>query len=641
MNKLLFILSICLCCIYPLNNAAQTNFMSQPTFSGYEISGEGAWCWFADPRILHYENKDGSINKTYIGYIDIHGNIKATQIDYRSNTTEEVLIRSWFQPDDHNNPTFLVLPDERIMVFYSRHTDEACFYYRVSRLPGDITTLGQEKIIRTKNNTTYPSAFILTNDPKHIYLCWRGIGWHPTIGRLLIPDDKGNTNFDWGPYQIVQSTGARPYAKYASDGKNRIFMAYTTGHPDNEMPNHVYFNYIDINTLELKDITGNVLSVIQENTHKVNKKPEYAQAHPTAVVSNSKYRNWLWEVATDSTGNPVIAMTRISPDKSKHDYYYTKWTGNSWKSTFLAHGGGHFHQTPGLEKCYSGGITINKQHPDKVVCSIPIEGKYGKVYELIECTIKANGQVTKRNITVNSRQNNVRPYFTQGITSKDHASLYWMSGEYYDWIVSSSHPKAYCTRICCIAPLPLQPVNLGNNLIEIKSQEKITDKTDSYIHKSVLKKNNIKSFTIALQCHIIPDSKHNTIVQTNCITYNLDANSRKPYIIAQGSIFQSSNVLGNSDNWQHAPRSTNGKWMTPQDLSAFSLILTYKNGILRTYINGLLDQYIPLEGLTLKELTLGTFKGHLNNYIIYKRNLSQTEVKELHNQMQATSGATN
>lgn len=81
--------------------------------------------------------------------------------------------------------------------------------------------------------------------------------------------------------------------------------------------------------------------------------------------------------------------------------------------------------------------------------------------------------------------------------------------------------------------------------------------------------------------------------------------------------------------------------MTPQDLSAFSLILTYKNGILRTYINGLLDQYIPLEGLTLKELTLGTFKGHLNNYIIYKRNLSQTEVKELHNQMQATSGATN
>ena len=100
------------------------------------------------------------------------------------------MIRSYFQPDDHNNPTFLVLPDERIMIFYSRHTDEPCFYYRVSRIPGDITTLGEEKRIETKNNTTYPSPFILSDDPEHIYLCWRGIGWHPTIAKLSLPDDK-------------------------------------------------------------------------------------------------------------------------------------------------------------------------------------------------------------------------------------------------------------------------------------------------------------------------------------------------------------------------------------------------------------------------------------------------------------------
>ena len=93
------------------------------TFEGYEVTSEGAWCWFADPRALHYESKNGSINKTYIGYIDVHGNIKAMQIDRKTNRKEEVLIRSWFQPDDHNNPTFLVLPDERVMVFYSRHTE--------------------------------------------------------------------------------------------------------------------------------------------------------------------------------------------------------------------------------------------------------------------------------------------------------------------------------------------------------------------------------------------------------------------------------------------------------------------------------------------------------------------------------------
>ena len=35
--------------------------------SGYEVNNEGAWCWFADPRALHYENAAGTINATYIG----------------------------------------------------------------------------------------------------------------------------------------------------------------------------------------------------------------------------------------------------------------------------------------------------------------------------------------------------------------------------------------------------------------------------------------------------------------------------------------------------------------------------------------------------------------------------------------------
>lgn len=185
-----------------------------------------------------------------------------------------------------------------------------------------------------KNNTTYPSPFILSDDPEHIYLCWRGINWHPTIGRLLIPDSDGNTNFDWGPYQLVQSTGARPYAKYASNGKDKIYMTYTTGHPDNEYPNDVYFNEIDIRSLKLKDIKGKVLATIQDGPHHVNKQPEYAIAYPNAVVEHSNYRNWVWEVALDAQERPVIAMVCISADKKKHDYYHVRWTGTEWKRLF-------------------------------------------------------------------------------------------------------------------------------------------------------------------------------------------------------------------------------------------------------------------------------------------------------------------
>ena len=46
-------------------------------YSGTVMAEEGAWCWFADPRALHYENEAGTINASYIGYIDVHGNVKA------------------------------------------------------------------------------------------------------------------------------------------------------------------------------------------------------------------------------------------------------------------------------------------------------------------------------------------------------------------------------------------------------------------------------------------------------------------------------------------------------------------------------------------------------------------------------------
>lgn len=90
--------------------------MSLPASSAMAFSvvtDEGAWCWFADPRALHHENKTLGIDKTYIGNL---GNIKAEEYDFNKGTKETVLIRSWFQPDDHDNPTFIALPDGRVVV---------------------------------------------------------------------------------------------------------------------------------------------------------------------------------------------------------------------------------------------------------------------------------------------------------------------------------------------------------------------------------------------------------------------------------------------------------------------------------------------------------------------------------------------
>ena len=570
-----FVLFLTMIYVYSIHLSAQKSEIV-PVGGGYPVTAEGAWCWFADPRALHYENESGTINKTYIGYIDIHGNIKAMQYDFKKKKQEEVLIRSYFQPDDHNNPTFLVLPDERIMIFYSRHTDEACFYYRISQIPGDITMLGEEKVIKTRNNTTYPSPFILSDDPEHIYLCWRGIGWHPTIAKLSLPDEKDDVSIVWGAYQIVKSTGARPYAKYVSNGKDKIYLTYTTGHPDNENPNFLYFNYIDIHTMQLKDVKGNTLSTIADGTFRVNKTPDYVARYPYTVVDNPVERDWVWQVALDKRGYPVIAMVRISSDKKSHDYYYAGWDGHEWKKTFLANAGGHFHQTPNLEKCYSAGMAIDPANTSLIYCSLPIEGKYGKVYEIVKYTLDEDGKIISTEaITRNSQLNNVRPYI---IPSSENTPLRlaWMYGNYYDWIVSSQYPQGYCTGIAC---------DFKGFTAAIKKKAKV-GKNFSF--------NPRKDFTLEETVPLDVNNYEGCLLQLGDLEYYLDGQTMKPEVRYKGKVYHSTNILGTADCWKMTSRSTGGKWYAPQKYENVRLRIEYKRGTLCIYINDLLDQKIKI-----------------------------------------------
>lgn len=608
------------------------------SYEGSVVSPKGAWCWFADPRSLHYENAAGTINNTYIGYIDVHGNIKATQHNFVTGKNNEVLIRSYFQPDDHDNPTFLVLPDQRIMIFYSRHTDEACFYYRVSKKPGDITSLGEEIKIVTSHNTTYPSPFILSDEPNSIYLCWRGINWHPTIAKLSIPDAQDKVNITWGPYQIVQSTGARPYAKYTSNGKDKIFMTYTTGHPDNENPNYVYFNYVDIKTLQLKDIKGKVLSTIASGTHNVNATSSYTNSNPDAVVDNTTMRNWVWQTAIDKDGNPVVAIVRISADKNTHHYYYAKWTGSEWRKTFLANGGTKFHQTAGLELCYSGGMAIDDSNPDIVYCSVPTAGTSGNVYEIFKYEMAADGTVSSSSaITTNSKLNNSRPYIIQN-SGNSALKLAWMHGNYYDWIVSSTRPQGYPTAIHCDFDLPKDNIDLNNGLVvneDFNGTVTGTARTSGGVliagkqTTATLTAQQSQNFSISLTPYIYDGSYEGTLLNMGNISYGLNAGTLKPYIKIGESTYNSTNVLGTSDVWQTQARGTGGIWYTPTKLKYFNLTITYENETLRIYRNGLIDQSIDVSGLSLSDLNIGGFLGWVEDCRIYNRALSQGEVKKL------------
>ncbi|MCC2600337.1 BNR repeat-containing protein [Sphingobacterium sp. FBM7-1] len=581
--------------------------------SGYEVSPEGAWCWFADPRAIHHENSKKKIRKTYIGYIDVHGNIKAMQYDFVKNEQVEVLVRSWFQPDDHNNPTFLVLPDDRVMIFYSRHTDEACFYYRISQKPGDITTLGEEKRLETDHNTTYPSPFILADDPDHIYLCWRGLKWHPTIAKLSLPGERDEVRFVDKPYQIVQSTGSRPYAKYMSNGKDKIYMVYTTGHPDNENPNFLYFNYVDVNTMTLHDVGGRELSAIEEGVFRVNTTKEYVQRFPATVVDNPQLRDWVWQVAMDKDGAPVIAFVRISEDKKSHDYYYGKWTGATWQKTFLANGGGHFHQTENLEMCYSGGMAIDPDNVNQVYCSVPVEGKHGRVYEIIKYTLDDAGQVVSTDtITHNSVKNNVRPYMIQG-SNRTPLRLMWMHGDYYDWIVSKSRP-GYPTAI---------HADFSGFKEDKQPRRRLLSEGTQFSGKLPNK------FTIHTKIQLDTANYKGTVLKIGELIYAVNAETLQPELSYVGKKYISGNKLATADSWLRADRGTNGRWYALEKLIYLELTLVYDRGTCSIYINGLLDQHVAIGKLDRAGVVISSPNHDLHEIAVYENVLNWQEITAL------------
>lgn len=568
--------------------AMVTSFRAQITesFSSNIVTDEGAWCWFADPRALHYENESGTINATYIGYIDVHGNVKATQYDWLTHCKTDVLIRSYFQPDDHNNPTFVVLPDERVMVFYTRHTDEAKIWYRISRKPGDISALGEEKFLSTANNTTYPSPFILSDDPDHIYLCWRGINWHPTIARLTMPDSEDNCSFDFGPKQIVQSSGARPYAKYQSNGKDKIFLSYTTGHPDNEMPNWLYFNVIDINQGNgpiLRDIRGTELKKVSDGVFNVNKTDSYLNSYPYTVVDHTGgIRNWVWQIALDKDENPVIAFPHLDDGKTNHYYYYGRWTGTEWRTTFVTNAGHAFHQNwNSTERCYSGGMSLDPDNINDLYVSMPTkDGAYNRdgVYEIWKFTINDEGTVTgSEQITQNSEKNNSRPFVIPG-SKNSPLRVAWMNGDYYYWMVQKNYPKGY-------------PTDLRANYVW---EEELTKEDDGYSTNCYCLHLD-KTLNLAVAMNTARYEGKLFVIGKEEITYSLDSDLY-PVVTIGDKSYRSQNRLLTSDDWAIGSSGTSGD-NHPTKLDVLYLSLTYDGHTLTIYRDGLVDQVIEVENV--------------------------------------------
>lgn len=403
-----------------LVSAASHTVMAQRAESYQSLTEDGAWCWFSDPRSVYH---DGNHQRTYTGFVTATGDITVAAKDHQTGEVVAKVLYEDLQADDHVNPSLLILPDGRIMAFFTRHN--GTLYYAKTRKPEEISSFAPLDSLDLGRELCYTNPVLLSGEDNRIYLFSRGgYDWKPSY---MTSDDYGET---WSRPQTFVSKKVnnpinRPYTKVVSDGKSSIHFAFTDGHPRLESHNSIY--YLRYEGGRFYDAAGNTLGdtsklpIIQSNIPKVY----------DGVATNQ--RAWIWDIALTKDDRPVMVYTTL-PEETLHFYNYAIWDGQAWQTTRLCEGGSAFPRFPrpkemrDPEPHYSGGICLDHANPNQLYLSRPLDDRF----EIEEWTTADGGQVfTSQPVTSLSLQDNVRPMVVRNAPEQLSPRLMWMHIDHY------------------------------------------------------------------------------------------------------------------------------------------------------------------------------------------------------------------
>lgn len=159
-------------------------------------------------------------------------------LDLESDKADEFTLHEELQIDDHNVPGLLMLPDGKLLAFYSEHNGN--IFMRKSKMAENINEWEEEVILLekdTKNRYCYVNPVMLSDENNRIYLIGRNVvrndkgTYTDTRTYCIYSDDLGAT---WSKeLNILDNLGldSRQYVKIASDDRSRIDFLFTNGHP--------------------------------------------------------------------------------------------------------------------------------------------------------------------------------------------------------------------------------------------------------------------------------------------------------------------------------------------------------------------------------------------------------------------------
>lgn len=365
------------------------------------------------------------------GWVKKDGTIETGSLNLSNRKTKSAVLWDMLEHDDHDNPAFVETADGSVLVQYTRH-GEGMLYQHRTNVHGDIRSfsavvatdvIDSAELSRFPRKTiTYANPFRLTAEHNRLYSFGRWTGFKPN---MIWSDDNGAT---WSKAKVVitnvpYSGDNRPYVKYYSDGKSRIHLVFTDGHPRNEPVNSVYYACYENGRFYRAD--GSVICSVAELPF------EPRQASLVYQATEAAGKAWVFDLAATDAGQPVIAYARYPTDRD-HRYHYAIYADGQWIDHEICASGKWFPQTPEgeteREPNYSAGFCLHPGKTNTVYLSRSVDGVF-EVEKWITPDLGASW--TAHPITRGSKYDNVRPYVPRNYRKGDPDVVLWMENLRY------------------------------------------------------------------------------------------------------------------------------------------------------------------------------------------------------------------
>ncbi len=385
---------------------------NRPGASFRNLTDEGAWFWYPDPKAVYHEGKH---KRTYFGWVTKKASIRVGCYDHETKQTTEATLKEKLKPDSHAVPSLLVRPDGRLIAFYAKHYDKKATLYRVSKEPEDISSWGPEMKVGTDGGySDFTNAVQLSKEDDAIYLFRRGDNFstssdavHWSSARKLME-------------RMEEKRGHAPYLKVASNGVDTIHLAMVDWGPvdSHGVKSSIYYARYHGGTFFKAD-GSNI-------TDMKNLPIKRADADKVYDGSSTGFSGWLGDIAIDAAGNPVILyhvyLTYCKDGQTHLRYRYARWDGKRWDNHTITEA-----VSMRYRGCYPyGGNSLDHADPSIVYLATPVQD----VYEIEKwMTPDGGASWSSQSVTSGSTKDNLRPTVPRGYRGGD-VGLIWMYGDY-------------------------------------------------------------------------------------------------------------------------------------------------------------------------------------------------------------------